>query len=53
MLWKKLNSVDASPALLSSPLVGTWCHVGKFSPEEVDSLVEFLHLSLTAVESLG
>lgn len=53
MWWKKLNSVDAAPALLSGPLVGTQCHVGKFNPEEADFLVEFVHSSLTAVESLN
>lgn len=53
MWWKKLNSVDAAPALLSGPLARTLCHVGKFNPEEVDFWVEFLHSSLAAVESLN
>lgn len=53
MWWKKLNSVDAAPALLSGPLARTLCRVGKFNPEEVDFWVEFLHSSLAAVESLN
>lgn len=49
MLWKKWNSTEAAPVLLSGPWVRPRSHVGKFSPEHTESLLKSVHSSLTAV----
>lgn len=49
---EETQEAQTAPGLLSGPSVRPRCRVGKFSPEHAESLLEFVHSSLTAAESL-